>query len=182
MDCLQELVKALKEHNMDKEYDSIIQVLALSKAEMESISDGVDKAMHNLIDKQEYDKLQNLTQIQQLVSSYSAYLEQLIPNQDTPINPPDTTPAKPKEFFSFTIVNIPVGSEITFIEDRSIKALVNGTKTVAFENKTWTLSQLVRELKKRNNTNTASGAYQGANYFEFNGEKLIDIWQKMRGE
>ena len=75
MDCLQELVKALKENNMDKEYDSILQVLALSKAEMESISDGVDKAMHNLIDKQQYDKLQNLTQIQQLVSSYSAYLE-----------------------------------------------------------------------------------------------------------
>ena len=74
MDCLQELVKVLKENNMNKEYDSIIQVLALSKAEMESISDGVDKAMHNLIDKQEYDKLQTLTQIQQLVSSYSGVI------------------------------------------------------------------------------------------------------------
>lgn len=180
MDCLQELVKALKENNMDKEYDSMIQVLALSKAEMESISDGVDKAMHNLIDNQQYDKLQNLTKIQQLVSSYSAYLEQLIPSQDAPADFPPV--AKPKEFFSFTTVNIPVGAEITFVEDKSITALVNGTKTVAFENKTWTLSQLVRELKKRNNTNTASGSYQGANYFEFNGEKLIDIWQKMRGE
>ena len=180
MDCLQELVKALKENNMDKEYDSILQVIALSKAEMESISDGVDKAMHNLIDKQEYDKLQNLTKVQHLVSTYSAYLEQLIPSQDTPTGFPPV--AKPKEFFSFTTVNIPVGSEITFVEDKSITALVNGNKTVAFENKTWTLSQLVRELKKRNNTNTASGAYQGANYFEFNGEKLIDIWQKMRGE
>ena len=93
MDCLQELVKALKENNMDKEYDSILQVLALSKAEMESISDGVDKAMHNLIDKQEYDKLQNLTKVQHLVSTYSTYLEQLIPSQDTPTGLPDNPPA-----------------------------------------------------------------------------------------
>lgn len=119
MDYLQKLTQMLKNNNMEKSYNNLIQVLALSRDELLS--------------------------------------------------------------FSFKKINIPAGSIIEFVEDNNIKAIVNGNKTVAFENKTWHLSQLVRELKTRNGTNTNSGAYQGSCYFTFNGEKLFDIWQKSIG-
>lgn len=184
MDHLQELTKMLKENNMEKSYKNLMQVLALSRDELLSISDDVDKEMHKMVDNRQYDKIGKLTEMQNLITSYTEYLDDLISNQDEEVNDGNFSPAFPskkKEFFSFDKIGIPVGSVIEFIDDKSIKAMVNGNKTVAFENKTWHLSQLVRELKIRNGTNTDSGAYQGSCYFTFNGEKLFDIWQKSIG-
>ena len=81
------------------------------------------------------------------------------------------------ERFCFSKKGIPMGATICFIGDSTITAEVFADKppTVVFEKKKWKLSPLVAELKKRNGTETASGAYQGAAYFTYNGVKLIDI-------
>ena len=68
-----------------------------------------------------------------------------------------------------------IGEEITFIKDNSIKAKVVGDKEVEFEGKKWRLSPLTRELFTRMNMVNKSGAYQGSNYWEFDGMKLADI-------
>lgn len=64
---------------------------------------------------------------------------------------------------------------ITFVEDKTISVKVVGDKEVEFEGDKWKLSPLTRELKTRNGTVNKSGAYQGAQYWEFDGIKLADI-------
>ena len=68
-----------------------------------------------------------------------------------------------------------VGLEINFIEDVSIAAKVVSDKEVEFEGKKWRLSPLTKELKTRNGTVNKSGSYQGAQYWEYDGIRLIDI-------
>lgn len=68
-----------------------------------------------------------------------------------------------------------IDCKISFIEDTTITAKVIGDTTVEFEGSKWKLSPLTRELKKRNGTINKSGAYQGAQYWEYEGIKLADI-------
>src|SRR5690554_3940471 len=77
--------------------------------------------------------------------------------------------------FDFYSRGIKDGDVIQFIDDPNIKAVVQGERTVIFENKTWYLSPLVKELYTRANNVNPSGAYQGPAYFIFNGKKLTDI-------
>ena len=51
--------------------------------------------------------------------------------------------------FDFYSRGIKDGDVIEFIEDPTIKAVVQGDRTVIFENETWYLSPLVRELYTR---------------------------------
>jgi len=80
-----------------------------------------------------------------------------------------------KANLTFNLIGIKIGEKINFVEDDDIFATVNGEDTVEFEGKTWKLSALTRELKERNHTANNSGAYQGGNYFTYNGKKLTDI-------
>lgn len=68
-----------------------------------------------------------------------------------------------------------IGEDIQFAEDPSIVAHVIDDKHVEFEGKKWKLSPLTRELKERNGTVNNSGAYQGAQYWEYDGIRLADI-------
>lgn len=76
------------------------------------------------------------------------------------------------DFYSRGLKN---GDIIEFVDNIEIKVIVQGERTVIFENETWYLSPLARELFTRNGTANSSGAYQGPLYFTFNGVKLTDL-------
>jgi hypothetical protein len=88
------------------------------------------------------------------------------------------TKRKASQRFDFYSRGIKDGDVIQFIEDPNIKAVVQGERTVIYENKTWYLSPLVKELYTRTNNVNPSGAYQGPAYFTFNGRKLTDLTTK----
>lgn len=75
---------------------------------------------------------------------------------------------------SFKELNL-LGFNIYFYDDQSIVARVVGDREVEFEGKIWHLSPLTREIQTRRGKVTQSGAYQGANYWAFDGVKLIDL-------
>lgn len=68
-----------------------------------------------------------------------------------------------------------IGEKISYISDNSIVATVVSDKEVEFEGKIWRLSPLTKEIEIRKGTVNASGAYQGAQYWEYDGIKLADI-------
>lgn len=68
-----------------------------------------------------------------------------------------------------------IGEDINFIDDPNIVAHIVGDTTVEFEGKKWKLSPLTKEIQIRRGTVNASGSYQGAQYWEYDGMKLADI-------
>lgn len=75
---------------------------------------------------------------------------------------------------SFLELNL-IGEEISYISDKSIKVNIVDDREVIFEGERWFLSPLTNEIETRKGTVTKSGAYQGAQYWEFDGIKLADI-------
>lgn len=68
-----------------------------------------------------------------------------------------------------------IGEEINYISDKSIVATVVSDNEVEFEGKKWKLSPLTREIETRKGTVNQSGAYQGAQYWEYDNIKLAEI-------
>lgn len=68
-----------------------------------------------------------------------------------------------------------LGEYISYISDKSIKVKVINDRQVLFEGVKWYLSPLTNEIETRKGTANTSGAYQGAQYWEFEGIKLADI-------
>lgn len=68
-----------------------------------------------------------------------------------------------------------IGLDINFIDDTNIVAHVVADKEVEFEGKRWRLSPLTREIYTRKGTGNASGSYQGAQYWAYDGIRLADI-------
>ena len=79
------------------------------------------------------------------------------------------TGRKSRPRFTFSMLNIPVGSELTYTGDRSIKVTVVDDSHVCFNDTTWSLSGLVKKLRNR------TDAVQGSLWFEYNGKKLTNI-------
>lgn len=77
--------------------------------------------------------------------------------------------------FSFYRKGIKNGDEITFLEDKEVRAKVMGEREVEYDGQIWKLSPLAYKLYELRGELNASGAYQGANYFLFNGIKLKDL-------
>jgi len=78
---------------------------------------------------------------------------------------------------TFEMLNIPVGSELTFVENPSIKAMtVDERSTIRLEDGTTApISKMVVLVKRRLGTQTASEAYQGGAYWMYNGVKLTTL-------
>ena len=95
-----------------------------------------------------------------------------------------TTGTNENRNFSFRKCKIPgsdcglIGKEISFIADKSFVALVVDDKNVQFEGEKKKLSTLTRELFQRLGRANQSGAYQGAQYWEYNGTKLAKLFWK----
>lgn len=68
-----------------------------------------------------------------------------------------------------------IGTDISFIDDPSIVAHVVSDNEVEFEGKKWRLSPLTREIQTRRGLVSPSGAYQGAQYWQYDDIKLADI-------
>lgn len=79
------------------------------------------------------------------------------------------------KLFSFYKKGLKNGDEIIFIKDKNIVAKVCGEREVEYQGQVWKLSPLTYKIFETRDELNTSGAYQGANYFEFNGKKLKDI-------
>lgn len=71
--------------------------------------------------------------------------------------------------FRFSDCNIPIGSELTFIEDSNIKAIVVDDRRIEYDGETTSVSALAQKLKGFDHP------VQGTLWFLYKGEKLTDI-------
>lgn len=90
---------------------------------------------------------------------------------DTEDNP--TEQHKKRSRFKFSMVNIPIGSTLTFIPT-GIRVKVATDDMVEYQDRLYKLSPFVGTFMPEDKR-TNSGAYQGSKYFSFNGEVLDDI-------
>ena len=79
--------------------------------------------------------------------------------------------------FKFSMVNIPIGSTLTFIPT-GIKVKVASDDQIEYEGRIYKLSPFVGTFMPADRRNT-SGAYQGSKYFSFNGKVLEEIRMEM---
>ena len=84
-----------------------------------------------------------------------------------------TSPKRTGKRFSFSSINIPIGTELTFTRNPEIKCTVITDDTVEFENSQYSLSGLADKLLRDLGYNWK--AVQGSNFFEFNGKTLYQI-------
>ena len=93
-----------------------------------------------------------------------------------PDNRRKTNNFSPKEgrYLSFQNLQL-IGLDISFADDPSIIAHVVSDKEVEFEGKKWKLSPLTKEIQTRKGKINASGSYQGAWWWEFDGIRLSEI-------
>ncbi len=79
--------------------------------------------------------------------------------------------------FKFSMVNIPIGSTITFIPT-GIEVRVADDDHIEYQGRIYKLSPFVGTFMPADKRNT-SGAYQGTRFFTYNGEVLEDLRTKM---
>lgn len=101
---------------------------------------------------------------------------------------PSVRPAQPytrkAAKLKFSMLGIPVGSELVFSEDMTVKAhtLDNDNMVVLDDGTKVTLSRAVMLVKRRLGTATPSEAYQGGNYWLYNGERLTSIRNRIENQ
>ena len=79
--------------------------------------------------------------------------------------------------FKFSMVNIPIGSTLTFIPT-GIEVKVASDDQIEYEGRIYKLSPFVGTFMPEDKRN-ASGAYQGSKYFSFNGKVLEEMRMEM---
>lgn len=82
--------------------------------------------------------------------------------------------------FKFSMVNIPIGSILTFIPT-GIEVKVASDDQIEYEGRIYKLSPFVGTFMPEDKRN-ASGAYQGSKYFSFKGKVLEDMRIEMEKE
>lgn len=85
------------------------------------------------------------------------------------------TARKQGALFSFYRKGLKNGDEVNFIPDNSITANVVGEREVEFGGQVWKLSPLTYKVFDDKGQLNTSGAYQGANYWQYKGKKLKDL-------
>lgn len=88
------------------------------------------------------------------------------------------TTRKQSAMFSFYRKGLKDGDEIRFISDKAIIATVAGEREVEYGGQTWKLSPLTYRIFEDKGQLNSSGAYQGANYWQWNGKKLKELADK----
>lgn len=82
--------------------------------------------------------------------------------------------------FKFSMVNIPIGSTLTFIPT-GIEVKVASDDQIEYEGRIYKLSPFVGTFMPEDKRN-ASGAYQGSKYFSFKGKVLEEMRMEMGKE
>lgn len=80
--------------------------------------------------------------------------------------------------FSFYKKGLKNGEKLTFTGDRNIEVKIAGEREVEYCGQIYKLSPLVYKLFEQQGKLNTSGAYQGANYFEYHGVKLTKLKDK----
>jgi len=88
------------------------------------------------------------------------------------------TARKQGALFSFYRKGLQNGDEISFIADKTVVATVVGEREVEYGGQTWKLSPLTYKIYEDKGQLNSSGAYQGANYWQWSGKKLKDLPDK----
>lgn len=86
-----------------------------------------------------------------------------------------TEARKISALFSFYDKAISNGEQIRFIFDKQISATVVGEREVEYGGQIWKLSPLTYKIYQDKNQLNKSGAYRGAEHWEYKGKKLKDI-------
>ena len=90
-------------------------------------------------------------------------------------NQVNTETRKPN--FSFSMLRIPIGSTLTFVNDESKICYVNDSENkVMYDGEVIALSPLTARL---DNHRFKSDAYQGPKWWKYNGEVLTDIRKRL---
>lgn len=116
--------------------------------------------------------------IQQLLLSFSGkviYPEEI--NKDKDFKE-ITKVRKQGTLFSFYKKGLKNGEKLTFTGDRNIEVKIVGEREVEYCDQIYKLSPLVYKLFEQQGKLNTSGAYQGANYFEYHGVKLTKLKDK----
>jgi hypothetical protein len=82
--------------------------------------------------------------------------------------------------FNFEMVNIPVGSVLTFSADENVSATVAGARRIEFEGEETSLSASADTALRRLGYNWKS--VQGPQYWMFEGETLVERRRRMEGD
>ncbi len=113
--------------------------------------------------------------VQQLLLSFEGkviYPEHITKEQEFDVV---TEARKQSALFSFYAKGLSDGDTVTFIPDAAVTAAVASSREVEYLGQVWKLSPLTRILMEQRGQGNASGAYQGAAYWAYEGVKLKDI-------
>lgn len=86
-----------------------------------------------------------------------------------------STSRKQSALFNFYRKGLKNGDIISFIPDSTHTAVVSGEREVEYSRQKWKLSPLTYKIFEDKGQLNGSGAYQGANYWEFGDHKLKDM-------
>ena len=89
-----------------------------------------------------------------------------------------TQSRKQGALFSFYRKGLKNGDVIVFAQDKKINATVASEREVEYDGEVYKLSPLTCKIFQKKGKRNASGAYQGAAYWLFNGKKLKDLEDK----
>jgi len=77
--------------------------------------------------------------------------------------------------FSFYKKGLRNGDQISFIPDHNVTATISGEREVDYDGQTWKLSPLTYKVFENKGQLNSSGAYQGANYWQYNNKRLKSL-------
>ena len=97
----------------------------------------------------------------------------IVPSPEKPEVPKTTKTLPHRPRFKFSMVNIPIGSELIFVP-ANLKVKVASDDQVEYEGRIYKLSPFVGTFMPAEKRNT-SGAYQGAKFFSYKGEILDSL-------
>lgn len=135
-----------------------------------------DKKLHKLIDNLNPDLRVSKNREFFVMSAEDAYelLESIATisgSQDKlqrKVNKSNADAKKKKPAVNFAKCNIPVGAELVFIEDPTVKVIVESERKVSYNNEITSLSAVAGKIK-------GIKAIAGPSYFTYNGKLVCDI-------
>jgi hypothetical protein len=144
----------------------------------------VERQLHDAFDNDRINPRREFFQIspERVVSALKlAEIENITPKKDIVDSKEDQhalnqARTEMRSKFNFKMVNIPIGAELTFSRDESIKAKVIDNKSIEFNNKTTSLSASASKILGYDY------GVQGTAYWMFDGETLDDRRKRIENE
>ena len=88
----------------------------------------------------------------------------LVEIEDTPNGRGEQKPSSRKLSFKFSCAGVPIGAELSYADDKTIKAQVIDDKYIKFEGKRKSLTQAARIVRMRRGENTSVGGPRPKRY------------------